>query len=421
MVRSHPWRRKVGRIVALASVLVAGCELGSWFILRQVGVLPEQPYRWMYESTGCLKTNPYNNGPRARSPDELTTMLNNVPHPFFGFVGNPGFAEADAEDDRISPNYENRLRYRILLGDDPRPRSTVTIGIFGASVAGSFADYVAQDPTFSQRLKQGVPEWRDKDVVIRNMAVGGSRQPAQFAIATMYQGLFDVSINLDGYSEVAIMQYPEFPIEFPMYSDVFYSGNGSLAYLRIRLGESICRQISVLPTAIPLLSYSHTYYLLWYNLSQRLNAAFYAAPKPDSARDLGLSQEELKELYARYYQRFSRFQHQVLSANGIRSYFFLQPNQYVPQSKPTFSEFEQTHALNDGEGPAIGERYAHLRRMVGELRASGVPAFDLTMIYSDTSDTVYIDSCCHVNELGNRLMAQSIADIIVREELAARD
>ena len=103
------------------------------------------------------------------------------------------------------------------------------------------------------------------------------------------------------------------------------------------------------------------------------------------------------------------------SANGIRAYFFLQPNQWVAGSKP-FSDDETPLLTNYPAGEEIGARYALLKQKIRELQADGVAAFDLTGLYAKESRTVYVDACCHVNELGNELLAERIADTIVREE-----
>jgi len=48
--------------------------------------------------------------------------------------------------------------------------------------------------------------------------------------------------------------------------------------------------------------------------------------------------------------------------------------------------------------PAIVVGYPYLKRYGQELVASGVNFYDLTMIFSDVTEIVYADSCCHVNK-----------------------
>ena len=63
------------------------------------------------------------------------------------------------------------------------------------------------------------------------------------------------------------------------------------------------------------------------------------------------------------------------------------------------------------------------RGAVPELRAAGVKIFDLSQIFAKVKDTVYVDPCCHVNDLGQRLLADAMAERIaepLRKKLSAR-
>ena len=44
---------------------------------------------------------------------------------------------------------------------------------------------------------------------------------------------------------------------------------------------------------------------------------------------------------------------------------------------------------------------------------------DLTRIFEHESRSIYIDDCCHINDYGNHLMAESIFETI-RDDFAAR-
>jgi len=410
--RRPAWQRLLLALV----VAIVTAEVVSIVALLALGTWPEASFRETYRSSGCLKANEFNYGRHARSQQEIDVLLSKIPHPFFGFTVNPVHTSLEWREHLISASYENELRYRVALGEDPRADDTFTIGVFGASVAGAFADHIIEDDAFARRLKSGVPALADKRIVIRNMAIGSSRQPAQLAIATQYMELLDMTINLDGYSEVAVVQYPQFPIEYPMFADVFFAEQGSSLYLRMRAGEEICRRISAPPRLFPPLGYSNFYYLVWSSLSRRLNATLYApptsSPQPDHA---AFTDDEVRELYVDYFEKYTRYQHQLLTANGVRPYFFLQPNQYVEGSKP-FSETEKRIAFGYGDAEELGRRYGRLRETVAELKGDDVAAFDLTMVFADETASVYIDNCCHVNALGNAIVAERVAEIIVREE-----
>ena len=64
-------------------------------------------------------------------------------------------------------------------------------------------------------------------------------------------------------------------------------------------------------------------------------------------------------------------------ANGIRYYHFFQPNQYVTGSKPMGKE--------------------EIARAVVEKQ-----------IFADHSDPLYIDTCCHVIDEGNRILGSTV-------------
>jgi lysophospholipase L1-like esterase len=53
-----------------------------------------------------------------------------------------------------------------------------------------------------------------------------------------------------------------------------------------------------------------------------------------------------------------------------------------------------------------------LKAAVQDLRHQGVPIFDLTGIFSSTKETVYKDDCCHLNDLGNQIMADAVVSKI---------
>jgi hypothetical protein len=397
---------------------IAVVEIIAYAALEATGVRPDKSFQEMYERSGCLKTDEFNYGKYAHSREGVEVMVGKIPHPFFGFVNNQEGVPMEERKSEVGPDYENELRYSISLGRDPRPANVFTIGIFGASVAVSFAQHVMEDDDFADALRARVPALRDRRIVVRNMAIGASRQPAQLAIATHYMELFDLTINLDGYSEQAIEMYPEYPIEFPMFGDVFYGKNGTSRYLELLAAENLCHAISA-PGLLPVLRHSNAYYLFWYVASAYLKQTFQprGAEPPELVEQFPFNEEEVRRLYANYYERYTRYQYQLLSANGVHAYFFLQPNQYVAGSKP-FSEEERRTALSYGDAEEVGARYALLEQKVAELNGAGLPVFDLTPVFRTVSETVYVDSCCHVNAHGNDLIAEAIVAEVARGENA---
>ena len=99
-------------------------------------------------------------------------------------------------------------------------------------------------------------------------------------------------------------------------------------------------------------------------------------------------------------------------ANGILYLHALQPNQYVPGSKP-LSRVEKETAWYEGNDYAYKiaaqQGYPDLVRDGRNLRNSGEHFLDLTLLFKDVAETLYEDNCCHVNKRGNDLIAARLA------------
>ena len=103
----------------------------------------------------------------------------------------------------------------------------------------------------------------------------------------------------------------------------------------------------------------------------------------------------------------------LCAANGIEYYHFLQPNQHYEDSKSLSVEELDVAIAPGGYGPFARKGYPILVAAGATLLESHVPFYDLTQIFADEPRTVYIDQCCHVNQLGNELLAVVIAEAII--------
>ena len=124
-------------------------------------------------------------------------------------------------------------------------------------------------------------------------------------------------------------------------------------------------------------------------------------------RDATALLPELVSLWARSSEQMAR----LCAANGIAYWHFLQPNQHVEGSKP-LTERERVEALGPrdrGYREAAAEGYGLLVARGAELARSGLPFVDLTPVFRDETETVYIDTCCHFNERGYEHVSDAIA------------
>ena len=140
--------------------------------------------------------------------------------------------------------------------------------------------------------------------------------------------------------------------------------------------------------------------------------------KRGPTREYASEEAHYRDLIA-VWKRSIELMHGTALAAGAASFHFLQPNQRVPGSK-VFAPGEREVALPRRQAYDVPARkgYPGLIAAGKRMRAAGLPFDDLTMVFEDVSETVYSDGCCHVNQLGSRLLALEIARII-RDRFAA--
>jgi len=61
---------------------------------------------------------------------------------------------------------------------------------------------------------------------------------------------------------------------------------------------------------------------------------------------------------------------------------------------------------------SLTSRYADFEARTARLRADGVPARTLTNLFRSNHETLYFDSCCHLNDRGTFLLAESILGVV---------
>jgi hypothetical protein len=47
------------------------------------------------------------------------------------------------------------------------------------------------------------------------------------------------------------------------------------------------------------------------------------------------------------------------------------------------------------------------------LRAQGIAVYNLTRLFAKTNERIYVDSWCHFNALGSRMLAEAVARAIL--------
>ncbi len=266
--------------------------------------------------------------------------------------------------------------------------------------------------------------------------MGGYKQPQQLIALNYVLALghsFDMVLNLDGFNDIVLAPKgqpglsPFYPTGWPNriadLPDVEAKRLvGEIAYLEYRRMQMVdwC-------SGAPL-SFSPSCYLAWRLANRRAAArighirkAFLNRPQERGFLTHGpegadATTEKLLRDLAGFWGRSSFQMHSICEGLGIPYFHFLQPNQYVPNSK-SLTRREKLIAFDPRQpwGQAVPKGYPHLIEAGERLVAAGVSFHDMRMVFANVETTVYSDPCCHLNQEGSDRLAAAMAHIIIRE------
>ncbi|MEJ2084699.1 MAG: hypothetical protein P8Y44_03350 [Acidobacteriota bacterium] len=348
-------------------------------------------------------------------------------HPYLGFL--PRFREELSLTDGLYNSQQEFYRPGSPIYD--RGSDSIVIGIVGGSVANFFSREGFE--TLQSELADD-PRFAGKKFRRAEMAHGGFKQPQQLmslAYLLALGGSLDILINIDGFNEVVLPQTDNLPqgvsYLFPRSwyfrmppEQLLLPSIGELAYL------SRHRSLIAAAALRSPLRYFWTYRLVWKMRDRFQQSAATEIEeslrefRPTGHRAMALGPKrrfgEPSVLYATLvalWKSGSLQLERLCSANGIRYYHVLQPNQYLAGSK-SFSERERRIAVRDDSryAPIVEQAYPLLIEAGEELADSGVRFFDATRVFADVDEMVYRDPCCHYNAVGNTILGSAIAEFI---------
>lgn len=313
-----------------------------------------------------------------------------------------------------------------------REPGAALIALLGGSVAWQVT------PAFRSALETW---FRDHDIPLRPvvlaLANGAWKQPQQvIAISNTLAlgGEYDLIINLDGYNELVFTQteyfapssqHPFFPHSWR--KRTVLTNNEKLLVSRIYVLRQRQQRLDALAPAEPwrrsalygivnrylrerttaqILALNHDLAQARTEYSLELNGPIWPAELDDG---MPPDPYDLSRTALRVWYRSSVLLDALSGDAGAQYYHFLQPNQYVPNSKPLSDrELADFYDPQSPAIPAYRDAYPQLPRFGAELRRQGINYFDLTQIFADHPETLYKDNCCHLNRRGNQLLAESM-------------
>ena len=340
-----------------------------------------------------------------------------VPHPLFGYTLNPKLSGIN--------NFGFDSEYDFSLADnrysikDQDNRDLLVVGIFG----GSFAQQTGQlGEVLEQELVEYFPE---KIPVVVNMALGGHALPQSAFIYLYFRELFDIVVFIDGLNEV--WNYTEnnrvgLPPEYAKAAQYQYKlSRQELTPKTFELTSSLValergyRNITALSLR-PMIRNSIVVHYLWNVrarfLSRRIAETSLAIESDykSTHRFFEYPDDDILGFAARQWRDYHYLIHHVAIKQGALSIHLLQPNPFVPQSKQMTIEETELITKTVTTQPVdvyVIKGYPKLRSEIPALQAQGIIVDDLTNIYKDVSESVWVDFC-HANDYGYRFIIDEI-------------
>ena len=397
-----------GLMVLIVVLCIEGLARLTYFIM----------YRHSYDASNLYNLVKYSN---YKNSDEFALWWDQeIVHPYLGFL-------IDFKDEK-----RNQASHGFTTSVNPvikREPGKLNVVLLGGSVAGSMGP-ILRDAF--HRVCRVPPN-------VVTLGIAGYKQPQQLLALAYFLSLgaeYDLIINLDGYNDIVlpITDNYNFGVNpfFPRAWNLRISRQpgkkiltviGEVRYLRDLKEETL----EALPSSF--FRGSAVFGLLKVQQFRRFNRNI------DRTIDklLKLQQEEVKnfeatgpflpykdmrQLYddvAAVWFRSSVLIDQLARENSMEYYHLLQPNQYVKGSK-ILTEEEKRLAYSErtktSQSAIIG--YPLLIKQGRKLLERHIKFFDATRVFANEKETVYLDICCHYNELGKELLAAYMMDQIVQ-------
>ena len=361
------------------------------------------------------------------SPDQSQALYQF--HPYTGYTGNPG-----SRPWKKTPKAFNQ--YGMLSAVEfpyKKKGNEYVVAVLGGSVAEAFVHF-AEQPLEAISKRLGIT----RQIVLVNLTAGGYKQPQQlfllqYALLAGFE--VDAVLNIDGYNDLVMAEYNRQTGTNPLYPSGHHMGLMSKLggipspqtimatanyFMRFQTEANFLHKLNS-----PMLSHSIFTALVgevWMKTSARhIDQAEYLLAEA-AQKDLGLPfrgpdfVNESPQTIVEAWRTASELLYATAKSRNLTYIHVLQPNQYVTNSKPLSPrELEIAFHPNNPWSKIAVEHYDKLITTGAAMRASGLPFFDMTSIFNNTSESIYVDDCCHFHALGNKIMAEHILPVIVAE------
>lgn len=310
-------------------------------------------------------------------------------HPFLGYL-------LDTES-RVDYLIENTVRH-----------DKFRIGLLGGSFAEMFYDSLSKKEALvllqAELRKKG---W-DQDIEVYNLAAASARQPRQLMASTLYADDIDFFISFEGWNEINEFHQVCRPKFFPRVIHKYDPDLDTVfKTLSLRIRDVYGAGYYLLESWM---GRSALYQAFWYSIERGIfvfynkSGDWHVDSLNSRAEDCrpNYGSADLKTSVGQMWKKFLLRQHRFMNADGqSRLVTFIQPNQYLVGSKIISEEekkmfSERTEAYRKD----VGQMYRFAIDLINESASKYPNIVDVSMIFKDSSETLYLDSCCHLTEDG---------------------
>ncbi len=396
---------------------------------------------WFYSRAAAeTKTTP---------PATPTPLSKLVLHPYLGFIRRPGTpisrVAGKSRLDRMLPDAATapdwvKLRsnnYGFFAATDyPAKRtdpSEYLIGIFGGSVGHWFALQGAE------KLKTQLetePEFQERNIRILNYAQSGFKQPQQLQTLSYFLMLgqsLDFVVNIDGFNELTLATINRkrridadmpsaqqlLPILKLMNNQPGTTDNLSQIYHIVEKQ----RQLSQLDSCLADTA-SAAIHLIASQLrtlaEKQLSVLNFDHQKNDAKirsklypLRLASPQNDNENLFA-LWSGSAKVMQGLAEANGIHYLELVQPNQYASAKFMSAAEKKIAWRANSPYRPTVEKYYPQLPEWIDARQTEGINIHAATDIFDAVQAATYSDDCCHYNQLGNEVLAETTARLLLQ-------
>jgi hypothetical protein len=329
-----------------------------------------------------------------------------IPHPFIGYTYRKNSTIRDTETFKTNKWGFPASKDKQFSTND----NNYIVAITGGSVAMQL--FLNEQNKIRNEL-QKLPQLKDRKVSVISLSVGGYSQPQQLMAVVNHMimgGKLDLLINLDGFNEANnVYVTPYRWQEMMTFSPKSWAIVGRVHFLQQL--QDMCAQW------MHKLRYSMTAKLalhITHDIIEQHVQSAWKTMSADTENKMELFEERINGKHIEVWKSSAAMLNKIMDSNGGVYAGFIQPNLYVKNSKPfTAKEIKMMNRdWADGYkkiSARISEGYTLLGKAASQLqKEEKLHVYNMEKLFQNTKETVYSDTCCHMNEKGLGMMSDFI-------------